>query len=165
MSTVSLDLTAEGLEIEVFPVDLGSEIILGIIGRSSYSQQEREAAKNLSAHVGGLGLGLAVVASRIRLTGNSVAAFLELYKQHPGRLDKERRGIEKYYKLTIGDFLDSTFDSLGEDARKLLEIIAFMAPDRIPREIFERDLMPDDLAFCSDPWRYVSNPIKRSNTD
>lgn len=66
-----------------------------MIGRSSYSDQEREVAQQLSESLGGLVLALGIMASQIRLRAKSIVDFLSLCLKYPRNLNKERRGIEQ----------------------------------------------------------------------
>ena len=155
---VSLDPAAGGLEIEVFRKDEGASILTVMIGREKYSDLEKDAARKLSARLGGLALALAVMASQIRLRRKSIAEFLSLYEKHPRQLNKERRGIESYYELSLASCWSTAFESLSEKASALLGIIAYIAPDSIPEVFFkpkDPSALPPNLSFCEDEWKYV----------
>ena len=155
---VSLDPAAGGLEIEVFQGDEGASLLTVMIGRENYSDAEKNAARKLSTRLGGLALALAVMASQIRLRRKSIAEFLSLYERHPRQLNKERRGIESYYELSLASCWSTAFESLSEQASALLGIIAYIAPDSIPEVFFKPEdssALPPNLSFCEDEWKYV----------
>ena len=152
-SIVSIDPAANGVETKTFPDRQGSEVILNMIGRSSYSDEEIAAARQLSARLGGLALALAIMASQIRIRGKSIADFLDLYIKYPEQLNKERRGVELYYKFSIEDCWKTTFEYLSDEAAALMGVIGFIAPDHIPMALFKQEQMPDELRFCTDDWR------------
>ena len=152
---VSIDPAAGGMEIEVFKEDDGSSFLMTLIGRESYSADERGAARQLSARLGGLPLALATMASQVRLRRKSVADFLVLYERHPRQLHKERRGIEAFYKLSLVSCWQTAFEFLGDDASVILGIVALVAPDSIPETLFklqDSSSLPSELSFCEDEW-------------
>ena len=155
---LSIGPAAGGLEIEAFPDPEGSEIIMGVVARPRSSIEEREAAQRLSARLGGLALTLVVMASQIRLRGMTISRFLDFYEIYTGRLQKSQPGMGVASKQSLERSWDSIFDYLRDsspDAAKILGVVAFMAPDWIPKRLFTQDQMPDDLEFCKDEWRCV----------
>ena len=152
---VSFDPAAGGLEIEVFDEHDGCKFVLSLVGRKNYSNEEQEAARNLSIRLGGLALAIAVMAAQIRLRSKSIADFLGLYRKHPQRLNRERRGVESRYNFSLQTCWQTAFESLSEEASTLLGIIAHIGPDAIPEALFHPNQsarLPQDLEFCKDEW-------------
>jgi hypothetical protein len=151
-SIVSIDPAAAGLEIEVFQDESGLKLLTELIGRPSYSEEEKESGRQLSKRLGGLPLAIAVMASQIRLRSKSITEFLQLYNKHYKQLNKEKRGIELYYSFSLATCWQTAFDFITPDATKLLEVIAHVAPDHIPEKLFRHPNLPDRYSFCEDDW-------------
>ena len=149
-SIVSVGPAAGGLEIEVFNEASGAELMLKMIGRSNYSEDERHAAQLLCTRLGGLPLALETIAAQIRLRQRSIADFLTMYEKHSARLNQQRRGIDRFYKFSLRTCWQTAFDSLSPNASHLLAVIAFIAPDSIPEAMFKATSLPPGLEFCLD---------------
>ena len=152
---VSIDPAAGGMEIDVFSKDDGASFLMTMIGRGNYSSSEIDAARRLSARLGGLALALATMASQLRLRRKSVGDFLIMYERHSRKLHLERRGFEAYYEKSLVTCWQTAFEFLDESASALLGVIAHVAPDLIPEALFkEQDssALPSRLSFCEDEW-------------
>ena len=66
-NVVRIDPAPGGMEIEMFDEHEGCSLILGLVGRETYTTIEQEAARSFSIRLGGLALALAVMSSQIRL--------------------------------------------------------------------------------------------------
>lgn len=163
---VSIDPAAGGMEIEVFAEDDGASFIMALIGRTDYSVLEKDAARQLSARLGGLALALATMAAQIRLRRTSIGDFLIMYEKHSRKLHRERRGIEAYYEKSLVSCWQTAFGFLSEDASALLGIMSLIAPDQIPEALFkqqETSVLPLRMSFCNDEWAYVSFCIENEH--
>lgn len=152
---VSIDPASGGMEIEVFDQNKGSEMVLYFVGRTTYSLEEAEAARELANRLGGLALALVVMSSQIRLRKTSITTFLQLYEKHSQKLNKEIRGVESYYQRSLATCWQTAFDYLSPNASRLLGIIAHLGPDAIPEDMFyplERGKVPQGMVFCQDDW-------------
>lgn len=156
---VSIDPAAGGMEVEVFDEHKGRDMILQHVGRLGYDDAEVEAARQLANRLGGLALALVVMSSQVRLRRLSIASFVKLYENHSTRLNKESRGIESYYKLSLATCWQTTFDYLSPNASHLWGVIAHLGPDALPEDLFHPEhpsRLPVDMEFCADDWLYVA---------
>ncbi|KAF2759934.1 hypothetical protein EJ05DRAFT_315492 [Pseudovirgaria hyperparasitica] len=151
------DPTAAGMEIKTFNTAKGGSILLHLVNRYPYSDDEKHAAEELSHELGGLGLALTVMAAQIISRQKSIRAFLKFYQQHALQLHRETRGLGMSYKASLRTCWISTFESLGPESTTLLSIIAFIAPIETSEELFQpsdTSDMEERLLLCADEFTY-----------
>jgi hypothetical protein len=150
------------LEVPAFTDRDGAQFLLKQINQKNAPKEEVAAANELSMLLGGFPLGLTLMAMRIRVQETNVQNYLPFYKQHWIRLHGISGEILKpYYMRGLSTAWDISFSALeteSADATTLFGVLCLMASDDIPVDLFrpaQQDLLPDQLSFCSDLWRYV----------
>ena len=124
---------------------------------------DKQSAGDLAVELGGLPLALEQAAAYIQATGNSVARYLELFRQR--RPELLSRGEVAVYGKTVAKTWRLAFDRLSKSnpsAIILLRLLAFCAPEAIPlnlllqsrpglAERLGRDLAPVLTPLLDDP--------------
>lgn len=158
----AFDPAADGMEIKVFDAEQASEMIMLHVGRDSYTDSEKEAARELATRLGGLALALVITSSQIRNRRMSIATFVTFYDKHSAKLNQQRVGTESWYKLSLATCWQTAFERFSANARRLMAVISFLAPDALPEDLFKPSnaaTLPDGLEFCADEWEYESQII------
>ncbi|KAF1957122.1 TPR-like protein [Byssothecium circinans] len=144
------------IEVPTFTSDEGSELMMQIIGRNNPTQDERIAAVELSDRLGGLALGVDIVAKQIRTSKRfkSVKDFLpHFYEDRCELLKKPKRsGFNIYYSKDLDTIWNTAFVSLEEasqsTAARLLSLLCYLAPEGIPQWVLEtKEQVPEEWQF------------------
>lgn len=124
---------------------------------------EREAARRLLEHLGGLALAISQAAKLILdkdLTGDqSIVTLLEIFdkasKQLPPRFSGHRN--EKIHALdTIWSI---ALNTISKNARSMLSVFSLLAPDSIPVDLFlpgDQARLNGKLEFCKQDESYLT---------
>jgi Tetratricopeptide repeat len=118
----------ESLEVPVLDSAAAATFLMTRTG-----DQDREAAAELTAELGGLPLALAQAAAYIAATGQSLASYLTLFRQR--RLELLSRGEPTGYGKTVATTWELAFKRVQQtspSAAGLLRLLAFYAPDAVP---------------------------------
>ena len=144
------------MEVPSFTPDEGSELMMQIIGRSSPTEDERAAAAELSDTLGGLALGVDIVAKQIRTSKRfkSVRDFLPyFYGNRRDMLQKPKRsGFDIYYSKDLDTVWTTAFVRIGEGFElpeaRLLSLLCYLAPEGIPQWVLEsKEDLPNTWQF------------------
>jgi len=134
--------------------------------RSTISSKDNELLLRLVNKVGGLPLGLQVMAGLVNAWNLPVSKFLDLYDQNERDLMTNfGRVIDYDHDVTrvVGEehVLDNvwkmSFEKLGSDAKALLGLMCLLSPDQVPISLF--DLNEADtlsiplLSVCTNRFR------------
>lgn len=140
--------------------DQGSKFLIKMSDQDATSQQDLKSARELSALLGGLPLGLAIMAMQIRRYKMSMSQFVEFYKENNSRLhDSDKRiNLDPFYSHDLATVYKITFEELNSatsQASILMRVICLMSPEKLPLGIFrprEKTLLPSELLFCHSHW-------------
>lgn len=119
-------------------------------------QDDRQAARALAEELGGLPLAIEQAGAYIEATGTPLAEYLALFRSRRSELlgtaaDPETPTVAATWKLTFEDLRQR-----APAAADLLTIVAFLAPDEIPRQLFAgNDQLPRPLQDLSDPLAFA----------
>lgn len=105
------------------PLDTDAAIL--VLGDS-----DEDTARALAAELGGLPLALTQAAGFVRATAINLATYLRLYRDRGAELHDEAKPAD--YPHTVATTWQLAMDRLTEQARELLNLTAFYAPDAIP---------------------------------
>ncbi|KIV90279.1 hypothetical protein PV10_07598 [Exophiala mesophila] len=161
----------EGETIPVFSDEERWDLLMELLGPEwqhrhlggAKGRLEREAARKLLEHLGGLALAIAQASKLIldkELTGDqSIVTLLEIFdkasKQLPPRFSGHRN--EKIHALdTIWSI---ALNTVSRNARSLLSVFSLLAPDSIPVDLFlpgDQARLDGKLAFCKQDESYVT---------
>ena len=118
----------QALPVPVLDIQVAADFLVKRTG-----DQDRRAAVDLTGELGGLPLGLEQAAAYMRVTGDSLAGYLELFRQL--RVDILSRGEPTGYGKTVATTWTLAFRQLennAADAISLLRLLAYCAPEAIP---------------------------------
>lgn len=152
-----------GVEILPFAVDISSEFVLRVVsGRSTARRddKETEAAKKLSEYLSGHPLALAQACSLGFKNRWNVRKLLVTYEKFPREIHKKLDPVLLHagYTLSMSTVFLVSFQSLSQEAMKILSVISFLQPDQIPEDLFfvgDEVELPDSIEFLHDEFRCV----------
>lgn len=139
-----------GLEVKTWDAETGSRFLLHLLSTDISAQltdDEAKSAHELSQKLSGHALAISHMAGLIHRRAWSIAEFVEIYNQRPGKM----YGISG--NSSINALWDVAFKSLDPQSCAILGVLCFVAPDNIPQALFEPESaasLPKSLAFCSD---------------
>ena len=154
------DISAEGIEVDVLPVDDAIEFLL-TRSKTVDTDASREEAKGIVKLLGCLPLAIEQAAAYIRqVLAQNIFKFAQRYKDVKIRLDKKPQKGIRDYKDSVATTWSMSFkliENINRDASTLLRIMAFLDPDGIPIEFLEagkngvneefRQFLPDSERF------------------
>ncbi len=136
---------AQPLPVPVWPRDESIEFLRTRTGRKD---EEDEAFGELAEELGDLPLALEQAAAYIEGAGVSVGDYLQLFRTRRSELWQEESAPDEYPE-TVGTTWSMAFEASREEepaAAALLDILAFLAPDDIPRDLLAK-VVKDELAL------------------
>lgn len=146
--TAATGQLAHRLEIEVLSSEQGALLLLqrsGLIAPGATleqaSQEEREQALLISQELGGLPLALDQAGAYLEETGTDLARYWQIYHRHRPELLQRRGGLVVDYPASVATTWSLSFQQVQTKhpaTAELLRLCAYLAPDAIPEEIFER---------------------------
>ncbi|MDR6594539.1 toll/interleukin-1 receptor domain-containing protein [Saccharothrix longispora] len=113
------------------------------------------AAAELAAELDGLPLALAQAASFTATNGTSLAAYLRFYRERSADLLSDGQPVD--YPHTVATTWLLAIGQLTPPARRILDTIAYFAPDSIPLSVLQ-PLVDDELTFI----RAIGNLLSHS---
>jgi hypothetical protein len=147
----------------VFPDVQGAEFLMKLVNSTRSipeSPQELTSATELSRLLGGLPLGLTLVATQIRRKQSSISNYLPFYKQHWNRIHQaDADSLKPYYHHSLETGWDISFSQLAEDfqdANVLFGTLSVLHSGDIPVDLFRAvgiEGYSPAMKFCADPWR------------
>ena len=124
------------VNVKSFSRDDGCDLLFRCIQRDPIDDKESESAKQLSDLLDGLPLALATIGGYINQTVSTVPEFLENLKRSSNAWEASAIGPAIQYEKTLKTVFEIAFGELPDNARSLLNILAFLNPDSIPEELF-----------------------------
>lgn len=116
---------------------------------SSRPQDEQMAAEEISTFVGGLPLAIATIGGYISQSKRSMRDFLGMLKRSSSAWTASAKNPANQYNKPLDSVFDLALSELSANARKLLDILAFLNPDSIPEDIFLRQHANPSLHFLN----------------
>jgi tetratricopeptide (TPR) repeat protein len=140
---------AQPLPLDVLPRNKATAFLQKRAGR-----QDRKSADRLCNELGDLPLALEQAAAYIEATGISIADYLTQFQRYASRLLKHRSSSSDYPD-SVATTWKMSLDRMAPAATELLNLMAFLAPDDIDREMVSAGAarLPASLAAI------VANPI------
>ena len=155
-SIVGYQLGCVQIEIQTFDKEVGLQLMLNLLARRKVSHEEENAARELVERLSGHALAIDQMTALIKSQGHSISTFLKIYDTRAKKLHRTHRSTRP---SEDSHFLDTvwllSFHKLKESpvAFGLLGMLAFLVPDSIPRQLFqrgERFEACNDLEYCKD---------------
>ncbi|MGN0594656.1 MAG: NB-ARC domain-containing protein [Hominimerdicola sp.] len=112
-----------------------------------YYSDFEENGSILASRLGALPLALEQAAAYIREVRCSIKEYLKLMEQSGINAFDDSYASPKYYEHLVTTTWNISFNALDESSRQLMNLCAYMAPDRIPVEFFvkSRNKLPMPL--------------------
>ncbi|KAL9022963.1 MAG: hypothetical protein Q9196_007450, partial [Gyalolechia fulgens] len=128
--------------------------LLKLINVDADSQLNRNLAEEIAHALGSLPLALHQIGGFMNQRKMPLKDFLPLYKRTAERIDAKKTGITNY-EHSISTVWEMSLNKLSGHVRLLLEILAFMDPDKIDQEILIEGSQAvvgkrPDIGFLSD---------------
>jgi len=104
-------------------------------------------ASALATRLGCLPLALEQAAAYIKIVKCSIESYLQLLGQSSVDAFSDKYATPQYYEDIVTSTWNISFQALEESSRQLMNLCAYMAPDRIPVDFFVemREKLPDPL--------------------
>lgn len=142
------------IEVPVFGKADGGQVLLTIAGKKNSDPNELQAAEEIVDALGGLALGIDIVARHLFVSKKSTKDFLPRFLAQQNstmRLPPRYAQKNPYYSKTLVNVWERAFGDLSPNSALLLGILCMIAPDGIPRDIFSPDLA------LLEPWTFLSD--------
>lgn len=154
--SLAYEPATSGLEITSWDAKTGSEFLLFLLKHNIGSdiQAEGDSAIELSQKLSGHALAISHMAGLIHRRSWSIAEFMRMYSKNPKRV----------HQSELQAVWDLSFATLGQDSRAFLGVASFLVSEGIPQLLFdveEGSDLPEDLAFCTDEFRYGFSYLER----
>lgn len=152
-------MTSHSIQLQPLTATEGSKLIQDYLRRGD---SEQHSAEQLSTILGGMPLAIVHFTgyiSRSQCPIEHITANLD-HRLKSSRIFKMRGNIStgaRKYEHTLSTVWDLAFRRLSDDARLLLEFIAFLDPDDIPVDIFIGAGDDHEATASTDtnsPWQY-----------
>lgn len=137
------------LKVKDLSRDEGGQLIFKYLQRDPLDEEELEYAKKIADLVDGLPLALATIGGYMNQVGTSVSMYYENLKTSSRAWEASAIGPAKQYERTLETVFDLALKELPEKARKLINMLAFLNPDKIPEELFISNLAQPTLNFLT----------------
>jgi hypothetical protein len=133
----------------------GSELMFRCMQRAAASEEEEEYARKISDLLGGLPLALATIGGYINQTEDTVSSFFECLKTSCSAWEASAIGPVKQYERTLGTVFEMALKELPQNARYLVDVLAFLNPDQIPEELFLVEVGNSTFPFLASKAKLV----------
>lgn len=136
-----------GFHVEPFDDEVGSEVLLHLVGIDAQSSSNRADAKPIIKALGGLPLALNQIGGFIAQRRLRLTEFLPLYERNSARINARKQGIGGYDR-TLSTVWEMSMSKLSGDSQRLLHLLPLFNPDNIHESIFlEGSACIGDLDF------------------
>jgi hypothetical protein len=147
--TLSFEPCGAGIEISTFATHEGSVLLLHLLNRS-HTSDSTESAFELSKRLSGHALAIYQMAGLIQSRAWSITDFVKMYDKNAKRVHHVSHG-----DTSLGTVWQLSFDSLDQEAARVLGVLAFLEPDSIPQALFESEELQKSgkgISYHDDEW-------------
>ena len=132
-------MNSSGLDVDFFTTNESVTLLDSLLLRDGkdQSKDEKGASEELAHNFGGLPLALTQMAGIIRRRHLSVRDFVDLYTNDAryAEVNDVTNAVQaRNYRYTLATMY--SFEDLSAKAKRLLDLMAFLSPDRIREDIF-----------------------------
>lgn len=140
------DQGVESLDLDVLTPESGAEFLLErTAGKRRSADSDETDALLLSKDLDGLALALEQAGAFIAKHCIRLADYRQRWQQQDARVLEWFDPARMKYPRSVATTWQTSIDQLGDDGRQLLDVLCWLAPDPIPREMIEK------LAEIEDP--------------
>ncbi|KAB8269436.1 hypothetical protein BDV30DRAFT_242362 [Aspergillus minisclerotigenes] len=150
-------LAHRGAKVEPFSEQESLQLLDTSLGRY-LGRFDKEPATRLARALGCHPLALTQIASFILQSSSTIAAVLEMFKEHEEAqklLDMEHGSL--WYSDTVAAAFKLSISRLNENTRRTMGVLCFFDPDSIPEEL----LIPKANSHHNQLLSYLSSPLNR----
>jgi tetratricopeptide (TPR) repeat protein len=152
------------LPLRELDADAASQLLLAATGSG-----DAATARAVAIDLGGLPLAVTQAAGYLSATGASLVRYRQLFQQRGLELLSSTSGMPSQHERTVTATWTVSITNIREQnpgAAALLDLLAYLAPDAIPRTLLI-DNAPDDFPVSSDPTSPSSSsgPIQADDAD
>jgi hypothetical protein len=133
---VAYGVNVNTLMISPFSTEQSSALLLKMLHRTSYSEEEKQGAEALSSVLGGLALATRVAAMQIRFKKMPIQKFVRAYTEKGPSALSSTKIKNVFYKHSLETLWKAAFSSLNSNAASILDAACFCAPDNLPISLF-----------------------------
>ncbi|MDA1056031.1 MAG: protein kinase, partial [Planctomycetota bacterium] len=130
----------EPLELDVLAQEDAGDLLEAWTSKRKRQDDDREQSLLLARELDGLALAVRQAASVINRLQTSFAKYRERWKQQDGKVVKWHNQRDMKYPRSLATTWQVTIDRMSEPARRLLDALAWLAPDPIPDWLFTTDV-------------------------
>lgn len=136
-------LSRWGGEVEPLDLDLLSEeAAVQFLLESTDTQRRKEPddatrAGEIALELGQLALALEQAAASINARHWNFARYQSMWRENRDRMLREHDTLVQHYPKSVAITWLTSFEQLSENGRRLLRVLAWLAPDPIPRSLLE----------------------------
>lgn len=133
------------MQLDTLDTQAGSDMLLKYLDRDVRSDPERHLAKEISAFVGGLPVAIAQIAGYVGISELTLEELIDVFRQWRRRvgvatdeaddLPAAFREASTNYDETLDMVWEVTLRELSQDAREVLNILAFLNCERVPHDM------------------------------
>ena len=145
------------LRLEPVSQNAGADMLMKYLARDIRTDPEKHLAKEISARVGGLPVAIGHVAGYVGFSGYSLEELIETFREWrktSGVATDEADDLPVSfledsfsYDAALAMVWEVTLRELTEDARRLMNILAYLSPASVPQDMIWRVHEDDSLRF------------------
>jgi hypothetical protein len=153
------DIRRGGETVPTFNEDESQELLLMLLDQSwqerhllePFRESDLAAGRALMREIGGLALAIEQAAKLITKQDRSLRGFLDLFMAQRPKLPVRQLGTRDRWIQSLDTIWSIAFDELSTNARALLGVLAFLAPEGIQVDLFlprDQKCLRGRLEFC-----------------
>lgn len=123
------------IEVLSLDQDISAQLLYKYLERAAKDEDEYVVACDIAEITGGLPLAVTTIAGYISESESSLEEFLEVMKRSSNAWQDSKNTCIRNYDKTLGTVFDIALAELPENARKLINILAFLNPDCVPESL------------------------------
>lgn len=140
------------MQVSSFDQEASIELLFKFLGREPTDDHERSVVAEMTDFFGGLPIAVATIAGAIEEAQSSPEDFLLTMKHSSTYWSDRQNPCTMNYEKSLDGLFDLALQELQErnqNARKLINILAFLHPDSIPESLLLAAPNQPDLEFLS----------------
>jgi len=132
------------------PADIGSQLLFKIYEKTPKDDLEESTAHEISTWVGGLPLAIVTLAGYMKCSSSSPAELFASLKRSSKSWVSSGEGSILNYDKTLATVFNIALGELSENARHLVDILAYLNPDHVSEELLTSPHSLPTLKFLND---------------
>jgi hypothetical protein len=159
----SITKNVHKIKIPTFNREEAASLLFKHLERKPVNEDEEHAAEEIADFIDGLPLAISTIGGYVNQIGGRLDRFLGNLKRS-SRVWTASDVPLKDYERSLGSVFDVALRELSSETRSLLNVLAFLDPDRIPEDIFTAHFEKPVLAYLKDEDEYgTKSQLPRSD--